>query len=82
MDGQTINRRALLGSQIVQLKTNIPEVEKLSRKTPPKTLKKEWEKVHAAIELLPKLQKKLSEMEEEYEKLHGKPVWFPQNNPA
>lgn len=46
--GVTINRHAYLGSQIVQLQEQIPKLEKLARKTPPKTLIAEREKVKAA----------------------------------
>ena len=46
--GEVINRAAYLGSQIVQLKARIPELEKLARKTPPKTLLAERARVQQA----------------------------------
>ncbi len=60
--GRLINRRASLGSQIVALKEQIPELEKTTRKTPPKTLKQEWEKVEAAKKMLPLLKKRLEDL--------------------
>lgn len=63
--GTMINRAAWLGSQIVAMRERIPQLEKLSRKTPPKTLKSEWEKVRAAAAQLEVCRKQLSDMEAE-----------------
>ena len=51
-NGILINREAWLASQMLQLRERLPKVEKQARKTPPRTLPKEWEKVkHAGLEV-------------------------------
>jgi len=67
--GRLINRAAWLGSQIVQMRERIPELEKLARKTPPKTLKSEWEKVQKAKEQLPIARQQLADMVTEQESI-------------
>lgn len=64
--GEMINHRASLGSRIVSLKEQIPSLEKEARKTPPKTLLKEREKVAAAKVQLERLKEELPKLEEEY----------------
>lgn len=64
--GRLINRRAALGSQIVSMRAQIPELTKLARSTPPKTLTREWEKVKLAQQQLPVVQKRLAECELEW----------------
>lgn len=54
--GSLINRDASLGMRIVRLQDSIPEARKQARKTPRKDMKDEWEKVHIAKEMLPKLE--------------------------
>jgi hypothetical protein len=67
--GVLINERAFLGSQIVFLKDQIPRVEKQSRRTPPKSLKKEWDLVQEAQKQLPILKEKLTQSETQYQEL-------------
>lgn len=50
--GVLVNHRASLGSRLVQLNEIIPALEKQSKKTLPKTLTKEWDKVNQAKFLL------------------------------
>jgi len=64
--GDYINRRALAGSQIVTLRATIPELEKLSRRTPPKTLVAERAKVAEAARQLVAAKARLASLEEEY----------------
>jgi hypothetical protein len=61
--GDYINRRASTGAQIVTLRARIPELEKLARKTPPKTLLTEWVKVRVAKVQLAKAQADLALLE-------------------
>lgn len=53
--GHRINRRARIGARLVELRAQIPEVEKQARRTPPKTLVAEKQKVERAKALLPYL---------------------------
>lgn len=46
--GDIINQRASTGAQVVVLRAHVPELEKLARRTPPKTLATERAKVEAA----------------------------------
>ena len=69
--GVMINRRASLGNRLVQLRDQIPEVEKQAKKTPPKTLAKEWAKVKAAQALLPALQAEFESVSKQYDRLLG-----------
>lgn len=64
--GRLINRRAWLGSQIVQLKERVRDLEKLSRRTPPKTLLAECRRVEEAKGRLVQTQALLAEFEAEY----------------
>lgn len=64
--GQLINHRASLGSRIVFLKEQIPILEKEVRKTPPKTLQKEWEKISGLKIQLAKTREELDALEAEY----------------
>lgn len=65
MRGRRINRKAWLGSQIVSLKERIPALEKLARKTPPKTLLTEWDRVKQAKVQLESARAQLAEYENE-----------------
>lgn len=67
--GRAINRRAYLGSQIITLTEQILAWEKQARKTPPKTLKVEWEKVRQAKVLLETGKARLADMKQEQEAL-------------
>jgi len=67
--GRMINQWASLGAQIVQLNARIPELEKLSRRTPPKTLVEEKKKVEAAKINLEICRKQLAVAEPELERL-------------
>ncbi len=69
--GQIINRRAYVGSQLVALRARLPEVEKLARKTPPKTLTVERVRVDAAKAALPALHAELDALEARYAELRG-----------
>lgn len=53
--GHRINRRARIGARLVELRDRIQEAEKMSRKTPPKTLRGQWRLVESAKALLPLL---------------------------
>lgn len=68
--GTVINRWAYCGAQIVSLQERIPELEKQARKTPPKTLVQEWEKVKLAQEYLPKLRASLDAYVDERKHLY------------
>lgn len=63
--GHRINRRATLGMLVTNLHQRIPELEKLARKTPPKTLLSEVRKVEAAKLCLPQLRTELETLEKE-----------------
>lgn len=67
--GQIINRRAWLGSQIHALRSQIPDLEKQSRRTPPKTLVAERQKVEAAKIALADALVRLPLLEAEYNDL-------------
>lgn len=64
--GHLINRRASLGARLVALRERLPEIEKLARRTPPKTLLAEWSKVQVAKLAAPALRAELAALEEEY----------------
>jgi len=53
--GHRINRRASIGARLVELREQIPEVEKLARSTPPKTLLAARARVDSAKLALPRL---------------------------
>ncbi len=65
--GDYINRRASTGSQLVTLRAAIPELEKLSRRTPPRTLVAERAKVADAGRSLVTAKARLVKLEAEYE---------------
>lgn len=67
--GDLINRRCYLGAQIVQLKAQLVELEKLARKTPPKTLVAERRKVDAAKAVIGRVRQTLADYEAEWAKL-------------
>lgn len=67
--GVLINRRATLGARVVYLRERIPALEKAARKTPPKTLKAEKEKVEVAKVELEKAKEDLVRSEKEWEEL-------------
>lgn len=73
--GRAINRCAWLGSQLAALRDRIPQLEKQARKTPPKTLASEWEKVRQAKALLEAARQQRAAMEPEHralrERLYG-----------
>ena len=64
--GVRINRRASLGARLVELRAQIPELEKLSRRTPPKTLVAERARVAAAAVALLARRAELAAVEVEY----------------
>lgn len=64
--GRTINRRAYVGAQIVQLKAQLAELEKLARKTPAKTLTAEVAKVVNAKSTILRVRQELADYEVEY----------------
>lgn len=70
--GEMINRRAELGSHIVAMRVRIPELEKLARRTPSKTLFAEKAKVEAAKVQLAECRKQLPLMEAEWATLKAK----------
>lgn len=69
--GQIINRRSYLGSQIVQLRERVRELEKTARKTPPKTLLAERVRVEQAKVSLVVARDLLAKCETEYAELGG-----------
>ncbi len=71
------NRCAYLVAQMISLRDRIPEVEKLSRRTPPKSLLAEWEKVERAKKELPILKKQLEEGTAEILRLSKIADWYP-----
>lgn len=64
--GEMINRRAYVGSQVVALRARVPELEKLARRTPPKTLVAEKARVDEARRMLPICRAQLAELETEW----------------
>jgi hypothetical protein len=64
--GEMINRRARLGSEMLRLREQIPVLEKLSRKTPPRTLPAERERVERAKGALEVARKLLAATVSEY----------------
>lgn len=64
--GDYINMRAYAASKIVAVKARIPELEKLSRKTPPRTLVAEHAKVAAAVRALAIAKADLDNLEREH----------------
>jgi small-conductance mechanosensitive channel len=69
--GQIINRRAWLGSQLVSMRTRVQELEKLARKTPPKTLLAERVRVEQAKFALVAARELVAQYEAEYAQLGG-----------
>jgi len=67
--GILINRKCYLGSQIVTLKEQIPRLEKIAKRTPPKTLIIAVKQRDEAISQLLILNKKLVEFKQEYNEL-------------
>lgn len=67
--GQKINYKASLRARLTEYRARIPELEKLSRKTPPKTLVAEKTRVEAAKAALPLLLNEIRALEEELETL-------------
>lgn len=68
-NGQILNRYSLLGATIVRLNEQIPQVAKQARKTPPKHLRVEREKVEQAKRQLPRLIAELAAAKIERESL-------------
>ena len=64
-----INRRAYVGSQVVRLRQRIPELEKLSRRTPPGHLREERARVERAKADLVEARALLEAYEAEHERL-------------
>ncbi len=64
--GTLINRLASAGSRIVALRARIPELEKLSRRTPPRTLLDERKKVEEAKVMLAACELQLATLESEH----------------
>jgi hypothetical protein len=58
-----INAWASLGSHLIALRAALAESEKQARKTPPRTLAKERDRVQAAREELPRLRQSINETE-------------------
>jgi hypothetical protein len=67
--GQLINRRAELGSHRLALIEQVASLEKLARKTPPRTLIAEKARVQAARDALPGAREKLARIEAAWMKL-------------
>lgn len=67
--GQIINQRAWLRSQIIGLRSQVAELEKTARKTPPKTLLSERDRVRQAQLLAPAMREQLARLEAEHEAL-------------
>lgn len=64
--GEIINQRAYAGSQLVALRERLPDLEKLARKTPPRTLVAEKARVEAAKLALPAARLELETLEKNY----------------
>ena len=77
--GRMLNEHATLGSEIVRLLDSIPELEKKSKKTPPRTLVKEKAEVENAKVLLvqnkERLDKVVKERQALTETLNGLRAW-------
>lgn len=67
--GLKINRRAYLGSRLVQLRERIPELEKEARKTPPRTDAKRVKAVESAKTSLEAARAERDATEREYARL-------------
>ncbi len=67
--GKLLNQKAWFGSQIVSLRERIPQLEKLARKTPPKTLVAERKKVEDAKVALVKAKEDLRQIVGEWTKV-------------
>lgn len=75
--GAAINQCAFLASQILSLREHVKKWEKDSRRTPPKTLIKEKEKVRQAKINVEVGKQKLAEMWEELVSLSPTANWWP-----
>jgi hypothetical protein len=75
--GGRINRCASLSSQFLSLQEGLERAEKEARKTPPKTLKGEWEKVRKAKENLSVIQRQIEAVVEELILLCPLVDWYP-----
>lgn len=64
--GDWINRRAYAGSQIVTTRVQLRELEKTAKRTPPKTLVREWERVRAAKAVLEPTRTRLAQLVSDY----------------
>ena len=69
--GERINRRADLGSRIVTLREQIRSLEKLARKTPPRTLLAEVARVAEAKRRLAAARDELASAEIDYSALRA-----------
>lgn len=58
--GESINKAAELSSLLRQLRERLEEMKKTAKRTPPKTLKKEWDKVQMAKEMVPQIESFIS----------------------
>ncbi len=61
--GAMINAWASLGAHAISLRAALADAEKQARKTPPRTLVKERERVQAARDALPALRQTITETE-------------------
>lgn len=64
--GDMINLKARLGAELYKLERSIPELEKIARKTPAKTMHDEWNKIHLAEIQLEKALLRLPLLQKEY----------------
>lgn len=67
--GRRLNRRAFLGSQLVGLRERIQDLEKLARRTPPRTLHAERQRVREAGARVEALRAEEAALRAEYDRL-------------
>lgn len=73
--GTAINMAAEVSSLLRQLRERLEEMKKIAKRTPPKTLKKEWEKVETAKTLVPQIESFISISEKKLEELKPLAGW-------
>lgn len=69
--GRLINICATLGMRRTQLRAELPEIEKLARRTPRRDMPAEWAKVAAAKARLDPMRAELGRVESEYSTVHA-----------
>ena len=73
--GEAINKAAEVSSLLLQLRNRLEEMKKTAKRTPPKTLKKEWEKVQLAKEMVPQLESFIDISEKKLKELKPLAGW-------